>query len=439
MSWTDEEIDNLFRDGATSQSFEYKDAYFTEIETALPVNNQRKDFLWMGTALLFIAVLTTGYFVSNTDDTSFDKNGQLANLESQASQKVSDTEFSIGENRNGDQSKLSDNTQTENITDKVSNEYASNKSNPTTSYYTEQQQKGWEHSMYNWATRNVGAKNVKTSSDRSVSEIDSQSAALENTENNGNEELRNELKSNFPSQFELEKSPITASLNVKGANQLDQNLNRDVTASLQMPYLGELRPKAGLYGEFNMGFSQSLITPSEVVSKSIGGGIGVETYLGNFNLSTGVNFKVSYHDDLFLTRKGKVYGFGSQEGKNEYDFQQIYSLELPITLGYNFGRHNMNIGVRPSVVIGGKMQLREFENNQLLRSSMKNGLVEGGLMRFGLKPTFGYGYRVNNWTIGVNIGVQIMESVNEEYISGFNNQFPIDGQFYLRRTIRLRR
>ena len=43
-----------------------------EMEAAsLPVNKKGKDFLWMGTALVFIAVLTTGYFVNNTNDTSF--------------------------------------------------------------------------------------------------------------------------------------------------------------------------------------------------------------------------------------------------------------------------------------------------------------------------------------------------------------------------------
>jgi len=60
-------------------------------------------------------------------------------------------------------------------------------------------------------------------------------------------------------------------------------------------------------------------------------------------------------------------------------------------------------------------------------------------MRFGVKPTLGYSYRINNWTIGANVGVQLMQSVNEDLINGFNNQFPIDGQIYLRRTIRLRR
>ena len=66
MSWTDEEIDKLFNESANAQSFKYDDAYFSEIEAALPINKKGKDFLWMGTAMLFIVALTTGYFVTNS-------------------------------------------------------------------------------------------------------------------------------------------------------------------------------------------------------------------------------------------------------------------------------------------------------------------------------------------------------------------------------------
>ena len=57
MSWTDEEIDKLFKESASEVSFKYDNAYFKEFEAAsLPVSKKGKDFLWMGTALVFIGV-----------------------------------------------------------------------------------------------------------------------------------------------------------------------------------------------------------------------------------------------------------------------------------------------------------------------------------------------------------------------------------------------
>ena len=124
MSWTDEEIDNLFKGAANAQSFEYNDAYFSEIEAALPVNKKGgKDFLWMGTALLFIAVLTTGYFVSNTGDASFDNGSdQLAKAELNNNEQSNQTKAASTTNTNANQSALVDNAQIEITSENVSND-----------------------------------------------------------------------------------------------------------------------------------------------------------------------------------------------------------------------------------------------------------------------------------------------------------------------------
>jgi hypothetical protein len=205
-----------------------------------------------------------------------------------------------------------------------------------------------------------------------------------------------------------------------------------------LPMLTEIRPKASFYLELNGGASQSLITPSAYTSTSFGGGVGVETYLGNFNLTTGLNLAISNHKDLTLTTEGKNYSFGSTLRTHHYSYDQVYNLDVPINLGYNFGNHNVNLGLRTSVLLGAKVQHTVYDNEEMVRSEKLFGLA-GGLERFGMRPTVGYAYRMKNWTVGANVGVQLLQSVNEEYINGFNNRFPIDGQIYLRRSIKLRR
>ena len=475
MSWTDEEIDNLFKDGAEAQSFEYDNSYFNEIEAALPVNRNGKDFLWMGTALVFIAVLTTGYFVNNANDTdtSFNAtNNQLANLELNTNDNTDNSNASNEVlTSNGNQNESLKNTETNELNNELSSKENGSNSNTSVnkiaSFNTnagksnsissqndissKSQQTTSSNSMYSVATRNVGisrtndANTVNTQSGQSGATGIQPGVLGSSSENLVNAVGKTDVDAQ--EQFAVENAPITASLNVNGANQLDQDLSQNLAPNAIPIGLGPIRPKAALYFELNTGASQSLITPSESVSKSIGGGIGVESYFGNFNLTTGVNFKASFHDDLFLTRTGKVYGFGSNAGTNEYDVQKIYSIEMPIALGYNFGRHNLNVGVRPSLIIGAQTKFQAFEDDQLLRTSQINGLIEEeingenvrALMRIGVKPTFGYSYRINNWTVGANVGIQLMQSVNEDLIDGFNNQLPIDGQIYLRRTIRLRK
>ena len=70
MSWTDEEIDKLAREGAANSSVEYKAEYWTEFAAMLPVSG-KKDFLWFFTAFLFVGLLGTSFvfngLVGNTN------------------------------------------------------------------------------------------------------------------------------------------------------------------------------------------------------------------------------------------------------------------------------------------------------------------------------------------------------------------------------------
>ena len=444
MSWTDEEIDDLFREGAKTQSFEYDNAYFSEIEAALPVNGKGKDFLWLGTALVFVAVLTTGYFVNSNGKNTFNtESNQLAHLELNENEKRTAAETTVnGEALTGNQAELIVNT--------VSGSSAAASSvgaitNNGTSAAASTNEKGVEtntgatQSMYDLATRNVRSKTNSSVVDKSALELSKTTSATVSAGKQSLIKLRNDSKVGDQHKFDFVRTPITAGLDVNAANLLDQEIDQNLQASA-LPVLGELRPKAAFFVELNGGMSQSLVTPSEYTSRSFGGGVGVESYLGNFSLTTGLNVKISDHQDLVLTREaGKLYSYGSTIGVDQYDFNKLYSIEMPISLGYNLNKHNFNIGVRPSLLIAGQMKHEVYGNGELMRSNESTGLIDGGLKIFGLKPTVGYAYRMNQWMIGANIGVQLMQSVEEQYIKGMNNPFPIDGQIYIRRTIRLRR
>lgn len=420
MSWTDEEIDVLFQEAARAQSFEYDNAYFAEIEAALPVNKKGKDFLWMGTALLFLVVLTTGYFVNDTQEIGMnERNDQLAQSESSGAKEVNSSNSTSQSNSNviDAESKAAVNNSGDVSLENVF----------TTSY-------GYEGPSNASLTKNKKHSAVSKSLPSEASSQIVNGANEYDTELDRANKVMTVHNSQEVTQVDAE---VMASLDVKAPTEINQNLDQSIRIS-SFPVLGELRPKSAFYLELNAGMSQSLITPSDYSSTSYGGGVGLESYLGNFSLNTGVNFKLSNHDDLEMTRSWKQYSFGSTSGTENYNYRTIYSLELPITLGYNVGRHTMSLGVRPSAVIGAKITHQSFVDEEMTRSEDILGLA-GGLKRFGLKPTIGYSYRMNKWTIGANIGVQLMQSVNEEYINGFNNFFPIDGQIYLRRTIRFKK
>ena len=441
MSWTDEEIDNLFQEGAKAQTFEYNNAYFSEVEAMLPVNNSGKDFLWLGTALLFIGVLTTGYFLNNTNELAGNEFAtQLANVDTDK-MNSKNGEFVKAPFQGSEDATVLLNESTDSNFGANQTEISTNDS---------LRQVGWEHSMYNVnsivSNSQSGLSNTSTQGIQNISKP-SQSTTTVSTSVMTPEmiAMAERLVEYRATNGILEQGaisegsflPISATLNTNAPNELDQLLDRSLIPN-RLPVLSELRPKSAFYVELNAGMSQSIIIPKKNTYATYGIGVGVESHFGNFNLTTGLNFAVADHNDLKFTNYYDIPGFGAQTRFETFKYDKVYSLDIPISLGYNFGKHNLNVGVRPSILIGANVLYQDFKDGELARSENLFGLA-GGLNRFGVKPTLGYAYHMNKWMIGANVGVQLIQTVNEDRIDGVNSSFPVDGQIYLRRTIRLRR
>lgn len=194
------------------------------------------------------------------------------------------------------------------------------------------------------------------------------------------------------------------------------------------------------------GLSQSLVSPSDALSYSYGIGLGAEFQNKNWSLGLGVNGIVSNHNDIVLNRTAKVYGFGSEIHQYKIDYKQLYIIEGNIELGYRLNKHKIKIGVRPSYALSSKvkvdepsMNLASTDNEVVYSQRSVYGFMDG-LNRFGLKPTIGYAYSITpSIELGLSIGVQLRPALNSDFIEGQNNKFPLDGQLYFRKSIDFRK
>ena len=190
-----------------------------------------------------------------------------------------------------------------------------------------------------------------------------------------------------------------------------------------------------LYVELNGGISQALTSPSESIASSLGLGIGTSFQKGRFIFTTGVNAIMSNYSDMLLSREAKVYGFGSELYRYNLEYKQTYSLEGVFTVGYKLGRHTISIGCRPSYMMNSRVIINQQGPQGIERNDVY-GFMDG-LNRFGIKPMLGYSVNLSHGMIlGINVGAQVVQTVNEEFVNGQNSQLPIDGQIYLRKSIR---
>ena len=420
MSWRDEDIDKLFQDNAANSSVEYKNAYWKEFEAAsLPINKGKKDFLWIGTALMFLGVVTT-IAIYNPNDSLNDMNDVVFASSNDSAPNSRDRNTNVSErsqvlkHTNG---VVSDDA-IEGITEQ--SEFG-NRISESGSY------NGENGSSASTNNPGVSTPTVVPMHTGSGSDLSSEPTSVSSNPRVRpylvNEKSVSELVVNT-----LALRPFFASYSPEQAAAL----------SLSIPPI-DLRAATLFYFELNGGFSESIVSPSDQYSNSFGAGVGVEIQKNRFNFTAGVNGNISNHKDIQLSRESKVYGFGSELISTELNYSEIYSLEGNLSVGYSFGKHVLSLGVRPSFVVGSKVRDRRVINEILVHDIQGYGYMDG-LKRFGLKPQIGYAYKCKRgFTLGANLGIQTQEALNEDYINGENNRFPLDGQIYFRKSIRLKK
>ena len=85
------------------------------------------------------------------------------------------------------------------------------------------------------------------------------------------------------------------------------------------------------------------------------------------------------------------------------------------------------------------MSFESKENNQIYSSSTLYGYSKG-LINFGLKPTIGYIYKITpSLQIGGNIQLQLFSQIETNVFEGTKNSLPLNGQFFIRKTIFIKR
>jgi hypothetical protein len=479
---SDNGIDELYQESAGDLAFEYKPSYWEEFKGRIR-RQRRPDFLWFVTAYSFVGVLGVMAFmnansVTDSKTVTADSNKiETRNNKTPNSQSKVENPAKSGSSVNSGQSLAANSGGNGNgilspsgtvlpgggqvvepivltnmpvvqtpVEEPVLIQTPITPSTPPTNVILIGQDSNTLPIEPNTPSTNGTPRNVNV---------------VEAIENTANPTTLNGSESNNPKDV-ISSQPLsvdhlaTAGTNVETEDEFRLPYSSqdplDLASSLLVPLPGS--PLMFNRGAFAVayvqgmgGLSQSLVIPSDKISNSFGVGIGMEVHKANFTFNFGVNALVENHDDLVLNRTAKVYGFGSDVYQFKIDYKQIYTLEAMIGVGYNLGRHRIDLGVRPSFVMSSRVHIEEIgssttefaSDNDYNESRDLFGFMDG-LHRFGIKPTIGYMFKVSpSISLGGNLGVELMPSINEGFINGVNNTLPIDGQIYIRKTLTFRK
>ncbi len=424
MKWSDNDIDNLYKAKASSSSFEYKDAYWKEMEAMLP-KTKGKDFFWVGTSILFLGLVTFSFLQSPTSHRNNDtqlvaKNAKRSSLDISHQMKTEDKERSLTTTKTQKQEKLS--------------ETKSNDKTEITSSSKHIEQNSFSTQYKDNTEKLNSKKNATQANNNSSVLVQNQSVKNKNFEQNivANNPVDNNTKSTIRSSKTEEKASIY--LNTKEIKPIDSKIENLSNAPL--PAIHPVRSQ--FYAQLLGGMSQSMVVPSNAQSYNLGAGLGWQMNKGRFVFNSGINAIWSLQNNIVLNRQAKIYSFGSDVVQYEIKYKEFFQLEADLSVGYQFSKHILRVGVRPSYIIGTKVGYRETINNQENTENFY-GLTQG-IHQFGIKPMIGYTYLLKrDFSIGINFGVQLMPLIDKTFVDGMNRSFPIDGQLFLRKTIHFRK
>jgi hypothetical protein len=390
MSWTDEELDKLFSDSVGDMTFEYKKEYFKDIEKHLPISKKR-DVLWTGMSLLMGSIVI--YLMIQPTGAVWE--GEMSSKQTLA--EVSHTEY---------QESVISSRKTENGVSFNKNETFS----VSRVGLVNNDKPGVSKTPINVKSYSAETKSMQKVIDTHVT------AKMDQVEFS---EVREEqLNLNNLSLDLLEETAISQEL-INASPQIDRI---DRTSGFDFFIQGIA------------GVGQGKMLPGEKMSKSTGLGLGIELNKRRLTASIALNGMVSHHDGMELSRISKVYGFGSKEYKSTIEYSKLFKAESELTVGYRMGRFTAFSGVNVNYLVTTESTLSSFENEQLNTTDVRRLYgYKTGLKNWGLKPMIGMNFEFKNRIqFGANLGMQVVETVEPEFLEGTSRPLPLEGRLYLR-------
>lgn len=385
MNWTDEELDKLFSDSAGDVSFTYKKDYFKDIEKHLPISRKR-DFLWNGISMAMGAIIVYLMIQPGT--------GSSISADQSEGLQLASTDM---------------NTEVQDVFNLSIDVVSENVGQTTTSGNLIQ------HSEELVAVSSVDQ--IKTES------IESNGSGLSLI----SKEINSEKSEEEISSEKLDQLGLT--------HLSEKVLNSTIQPSEIILDRIDLTPRMDWYVQGITGLGQGRMLPGEKNSKVFGVGAGVEYNRNHLMASMGINGVVSQHEGMELSRISKVYGFGSTEYKSTIEYSKLFLLESDLTLGYRTGRFAAFGGMNLSYLVTTECSITNTDELKDMADTdvRKEYGYKTGLKNWGIKPMVGASYDFKNkLQLGMNLGAQVLQTVDPQYLEGVSRPMPIEGRIYLR-------
>lgn len=257
----------------------------------------------------------------------------------------------------------------------------------------------------------------------------------EKAENSSTNTEKEVADTTLSEQVEVEKRDALATVSVDTVKQpAVQPISIDLESIQQK--IKQAVPTPSYYLQAGMRFSQSgLKTATNQLMTSVNIGFGYQYIKPGLGYSIGLHLTSSFVQNMEITRKSRVYGLSVVNHQQDLSYQQLTYLELPIQLNFMQIRNTFSLGISPTYLASTMMRFTERQESVITNEHHYYG-QKIGFKSLGLDLNVGYQRAIkNNWSVGVQLGVSLVQQIEKNQFEAESVAFPVYGQIALRKTL----
>ena len=364
MSWSENDMDHLFRNAEAQREFSYDPQFFDEIERQLPVKRSRKAHAWWIASFVMFGMFSLLFFTPLNDGWVSHSFRLHKDLTSGPKEKSA---FSVTD-----------------VREQIEHPEILNNKDENSSVTT------------------AGVLKIETIEAVSLPE-----------------EI--EQQSMIPEQSVLPNEQI----NLKYL-ELDQVKQSDAQMmQFQAPTM-KRKIRSSWYVALDGGVQQSWTDESTGMKMNGLAALssGIDIHLGRWQVGAGLSFTWQNLNHLEIRERTKIYGFGYSTYDNAYSFTGVANLSVPLKVGFTKGRHQWFAGLDAGRNLFSSLRRVQSMNGEVFR--MTQGITDVSLLnKYSLQPQIGYAYQINEQiTVGVNVKYQLLHPLASDRFEGGQNLHP---------------
>lgn len=436
MSWTDKELDKLFKSAADAQKVAYQDSYWDEMNALLGAEKKRKGVFWWwftGFGVILVLSITAGILYSNKID-----NKQILTSQTKGKEEVTKDKISPNEN----------------LSEVIESDFLNeNESINETTFQEELKIKNNQA----LAKGNNGNKEIVSDISFTMHEFNDAShlnaTNLEEDKIKGNSnttdfvtDSQNDFITSNTLRENLESSPTMK--NQLMVDLLDERTNFSILSNYSheaihpLSYAFVSRRKLAFYAELNGGLSQSfLITKEGNWGYSANLGAGLEYYHKAWQFGTGLAVRFENYSNIVRHYERNSYGFGLDHEVQDNWYNQFLRAELPISLGYTLNKFEVRAGLTPSYLFATRKEYHLDNSNGIAYNTFESHnestaeFVQSDYFKpIGLQSNLSVGYAIlPKLSLNINTRFQLVNPVKHDHFLGESKSYPITVELGIRK------